>query len=328
MMTQPTEAASKPVVAASDLVVRYPSLNDGPAVQAVNGVSFEIGAGETFGIIGESGSGKSTIGRVLVGLQSLSSGSLLHGGRNLQELSKRQYISERRQYQIIFQDPNAALNPRMTILQSMIEPMKFDGRLSVDQQKAKAFDMLARVGLSEQFGHRYPHQLSGGQKQRINIARVLALRPKLIVCDEVVAALDVSIRGEVLNLLANVQSEYRIAYAFISHDIGIVAHFTDRLAVTYLGRFMEAGPTDEIIQKPRHPYTKALLSAAPSVKERGGSGAQRIILKGEIPSPSSPPTGCVFHTRCPLARSRCETDAPHWRALGGNRRVACHYAEE
>src|SRR5947207_5181002 len=251
------------IVSVRDLQVQFQTTDRRATVKAVDGVDFDVRRGETFGIIGESGSGKTTIGRALVFLLKPSAGAILHNGVDPLGLPRKQFQSHRRDYQIIFQDPNAALNPRMTILSSVREPLELAGKGTRAERLARAREALERVGLASDIGRRYPHQLSGGQKQRVLIARALTLRPKLIVCDEVVAALDMSIRGGVLNLFAELQRELGLTYVFITHDLSIVAHISDRVAVMYLGRFVELGPTEEITERPLHPYTQALLSAEP-----------------------------------------------------------------
>jgi len=319
-------AEPHPIVEVKDLKVHFPSLDGTQTVKAVDGVDFSIMPGKTFGIIGESGSGKTTIGRVLSGLLDPTTGSILYEGENLARLPKRRYRHVRRRYQIIFQDPNAALNPRMRILDSLIEPMVIRGGLSKDDMRARALDSIERVGLRQEVAFRYPHQLSGGQKQRVNIARILPLEPRLVVCDEVVAALDASMRGEVLNLFHELQQDLGLAYAFIAHDISSVAHVSDSVAVTYLGRFAEMGPTDDVIHRPRHPYTAALLSTEPVALPASLRTSRRIELKGEIPSPVAPPSGCRFRTRCPFAEERCAQEVPDWRQVDPDHYVACHFA--
>ncbi len=315
-----------PVVEAKDLRIAFPSLDGRETVKAVDGVDFEIRSGETFGVIGESGSGKTTVGRALVGLIDPTGGEILTEGRDLRSLRRKERRAARRSAQIIFQDPNAALNPRMTILQSLLEPMRIRGGLSSDEMRRKALESLDRVGLRTELADRHPHELSGGQKQRVNIARVLPMNPKLIVCDEVVAALDVSIRGEVLNLFAELQREFGIAYAFIAHDLSVVAQVSDRIAVMYLGRFMELGPSEGVMDRPLHPYTTALLSAEPRPLPAHLRTDRRIALKGEIPSPVSPPSGCRFRTRCPFAQEICAARVPEWREVRPDHFAACHYA--
>lgn len=317
------KSSSLPLLQVQDLHVGFP-IGRHETLKAVDGLSFDVYAGETFGIIGESGSGKTTLGRALVSLLEPSSGSVLYNGMNPRQLSGKELRQHRRDYQIIFQDPNAALNPRMTILQSVMEPLEISG--SGDTNRQQALDALARVGLPADIGNRFPHQLSGGQKQRANIARVLTIRPRMIVCDEVVAALDVSIRGDVLNLFAELQREFGLTYVFITHDLSVVSHISDRVAVAYLGRFMELGPTEAVTRNPLHPYTEALLSAEPIPLPSSLRTERRIVLQGEIPSPISPPSGCRFRTRCRYAQARCAEEVPVWRELNPQHWVACHFA--
>lgn len=314
------------IISVKGLKLHFPSSLSGATVKAVDGVDFDIMPRETLGIIGESGSGKSTIGRALAGLLPPSEGNILYEGEDLSGLSRKEYRLRRSRYQIIFQDPNAALNPRMTILASLLEPMHIQGRLRASEMRAKAFEALERVGLRPDTASSYPHQLSGGQKQRVNIARILSLAPKLVVCDEVVAALDLSIRGEILNIFTELQAALGISYAFITHDISVVAHVSNRIAVTYLGRFMEMGGTQDVTERPFHPYTAALLSAEPVALPSGMRRRSAIELKGEIPSPVSPPSGCRFRTRCPYAQTRCGQEEPEWRELAPDHFVACHFA--
>ncbi len=321
-----SESSASSILAVRDLRILFPTRDGRDTVKAVDGMDFEVRAGETFGVIGESGSGKTTLGRALVSLIAPTQGQILHDGTDPASLSRGQFRQHRRGYQIIFQDPNAALNPRMTIIDSVIEPLDAMGQGNDASRRRLGAEALERVGLSAETADRYPHQLSGGQKQRVNIARVLTLRPKVIVCDEVVAALDVSIRGDVLNLFADLQREFGLTYVFITHDISIVSHISDRIAVTYLGKLMELGPTEDLIQRPLHPYTRALLSAEPVPLPSTMRVDRRIILKGEIPSPVAPPSGCRFRTRCPSVQQRCATEVPAWREPKPGHRVACHFA--
>jgi oligopeptide/dipeptide ABC transporter ATP-binding protein len=315
------------IVSVRDLEVQFQTQDRRATVKAVDGVSFDVRRGETFGIIGESGSGKTTIGRALVFLQKPTAGAILHNGIDPQSLPRGAFQSHRRDYQIIFQDPNAALNPRMTIIASVLEPLELARTASRGERLARARDAMDRVGLPVEIEQRYPHQLSGGQKQRVLIARALTLRPKLIVCDEVVAALDMSIRGDVLNLFAELQRDLGLTYVFITHDLSVVSHISDRIAVMYLGRFVELGPTERVSKHPLHPYTQALLSAEPLPLPSSMRGAKRIILEGEIPSPIDPPSGCRFRTRCRHAQAVCAETTPDWRELDVDHWVACHFAE-
>jgi peptide/nickel transport system ATP-binding protein/oligopeptide transport system ATP-binding protein len=311
-----------------DLRIRFPTQDRRETVKAVDGVSFDVMPGETFGIIGESGSGKSTLGRAVVCLLAPTEGRVMLNGTDPATLSSRELRMRRRAFQIIFQDPNAALNPRMSVLDSIREPLDIVGEGSRADRARIALEMLERVGLRPEFGSRYPHELSGGQKQRVNIARVLTVRPSLIVCDEVVAALDVSIRADILNLFADLQRDFGLTYLFITHDLGVVSHVSSRIAVMYLGKFMELGPAEEIAERPLHPYTQALLSAEPIPLPSTMRQTRRIILQGEIPSPTNPPSGCRFRTRCPFAQEVCASTDPEWREMVPGRFVACHFAGE
>jgi len=315
-----------PIVSVQDLRVRFATQDRRETVKAVDGVSFDVVPGETFGIIGESGSGKSTLGRAVVCLLKPTEGKVLLGGTDPYSIPSGELRRRRRAFQIIFQDPNAALNPRMNVLDSIREPLDIAGEGTRAARNRIAQEMLERVGLRPEFGARYPHELSGGQKQRINIARVLTVRPSLIVCDEVVEALDVSIRADILNLFAELQREFGLTYLFITHDLGVVSHVSTRIAVMYLGRFMELGPADAIAERPLHPYTQALLSAEPIPLPSGMREARRIILQGEIPSPTNPPGGCRFRTRCPHAQPVCASNMPDWREAAPGHFVACHFA--
>lgn len=320
------ETPRGPIMAVRNLRVLFPTRQGRDTVKAVDGVDFDVRAGETFGIIGESGSGKTTLARALVSLIAPTEGQILHDGLDPATLRGAAFRAHRRDYQIVFQDPNAALNPRMSILDSVIEPAEIMRDGTDESRRGAGFAVLARVGLPRELASRYPHQLSGGQKQRVNIARVLMLRPKVIVCDEVVAALDVSIRGDILNLFADLQREFNLTYVFITHDITVVSHISDRIAVTYLGRLMELGAAADVIERPLHPYTQALLSAEPVPLPSRMRTNRRIVLEGEIPSPVTPPSGCRFRTRCPAAQARCADEVPDWRQLKPGHWVACHFS--
>jgi oligopeptide/dipeptide ABC transporter ATP-binding protein len=319
-------AQPTPLLTVRDLRIQFATQDGQATVKAVDGISFDVMPGETFGIIGESGSGKTTLGRALVSLLAPTSGSILQDGIDPRTLKPSALRQHRRNYQIIFQDPHAALNPRQRVLDSVCEPLEIAGGLDRASREQRGLDALARVGIAPEYAQRYPHMLSGGQKQRINIARVLTLQPKLIVCDEVVAALDVSIRGDVLNLFADLQRELGLTYVFITHDLSVVAHVSDRIAVTYLGRLMELGPTLAVGERPLHPYTEALMSADPLPLPSYLRTQRRIVLQGEIPSPIDPPSGCGFRTRCPSAQPRCAAELPAWRELRPAHWVACHFS--
>jgi len=282
-------------------------------VRAVDGVSAEIAPGETLGLVGESGCGKSTLARAVMRLDHAKSGAVLFRGENLLEAGGEALRLARRNIQMIFQDPFSSLNPRLTVLDAITEGIVEHGLAPASDREIAAVSLLEDVGLSRDALHRYPHEFSGGQRQRIGIARALSTRPALVVCDEAVSALDVSVQAQVLNLLADLRSEHNLSYLFISHDIGVVRHMADRVAVMYMGRLMETGPTDAVLGAPAHPYTRALLSAVPLA---GGPRRKRAPLAGSVPSISDPPAGCLFHTRCPHARPECRAAVPPLTAAG------------
>ena len=319
-------ARTDEILRIDDLEIAFPGRRRGQLIRAVDKVGFAVRQGETFGVIGESGSGKSTLGRCIVCLIRPTGGSMLHFGNNPFALNATELRQHRRSFQIIFQDPNAALDPRMTILDSVREPLDVAGIGTGEERKRRALAMLDRVALTAELAQRFPHEISGGQKQRANIARALVLEPTLIVCDEVVAALDVSIQADMLNLFADLQREFDLTYVFISHDLRVVAHVADRVAVMYFGKIVELGPADALMAAPLHPYTQALLSAEPEPMPAHLRNRQRVILKGEIPSPLAPPSGCRFHTRCPLAAAECSQREPEWREIAPSRFVSCHFA--
>jgi oligopeptide/dipeptide ABC transporter ATP-binding protein len=313
------------LVAAEDVHVGFRIARQG-WLRAVDGVSLTIRDGETLGLIGESGSGKSTLGRALACLTRPNAGRILHAGLDPFALGAAALRRHRRSYQIVFQDPNAALDPRMSVLLSVREPLDVVGGGSRADRNRQALTLIDRVGLSREQAGRYPHELSGGQKQRVNIARALTLSPRFIVCDEVVAALDVSIQADMLNLFADLQREFGLTYLFITHDIGVVTHVSDRVGVMYLGRLVELGDAEAITGAPLHPYTQALLSAEPEPLPKALRNRARVTLQGEIPSPLHPPSGCRFRTRCPKAAALCAAEEPAWRDAGGGHSVACHFA--
>jgi peptide/nickel transport system ATP-binding protein/oligopeptide transport system ATP-binding protein len=287
-------------------------------VKAVDDVSFDIRRGETFGLVGESGCGKSTLGRVLVSLYPPDRGGVIFDGQDMTKLRRGMLKSCRKKMQFIFQDPSASLNPRITIGNILMEPFRIHRVGTREERREKIRFLLDRVGLSEYHLSRYPHELSGGQKQRVGIARALALNPKLIVCDEAVSALDVSIQAQVINLLVDLQREFSLTYLFISHNLSVVHHVSNRVGVMYLGKLVEVGTHDAIYTGARHPYTRALLSAIP------GNGVNRTILTGDVPSPSNPPSGCRFHTRCPRREDRCAAGEPPLVTVGPDHQAACH----
>ncbi len=298
------------------------------AVKAVDGVSFDVYRGETLGLVGESGCGKSTTGRAILQLYQVTDGSVAFKGQDLTQLSKNEMRRVRPQMQMIFQDPHACLNPRMTVGSIVSEPLyEHDAQTNSHKRQKRVEELLEIVGLNASHANRYPHEFSGGQRQRIGIARALALNPEFILCDEPIAALDVSIQAQVVNLLEDLQNEFGLTYLFISHDLSMVRHIADRVAVMYLGKIMELGTQHALFDEPLHPYTQALLSAVPVPDPFLEETRERVILRGDVPSPANPPSGCVFNTRCPIAVERCSQEIPAWRELRPKHWVACHLAE-
>lgn len=320
-------ANNETLVSVRDLTMHFPIYKgllrrQVGVVKAVDGVSFDIKRGETLGLVGESGCGKSTTGRAILRLYELTSGSVEMAGTNIATLSGRKLRDLRPEMQMIFQDPQACLNPRMTVGSIIAEPLDEHRKsLSRAEKQQKVRELLGQVGMNPDFANRYPHEFSGGQRQRIGIARALALNPEFIVCDEPIAALDVSIQAQVVNLLEELQASLGLTYLFISHDLSMVRHIATRVAVMYLGKVVELAARDDLYDEPLHPYTRALLSAVPTVEE---TGIERVILTGDVPSPANPPKGCNFCTRCPVAEARCHEVEPEWREVQPGRFAACH----
>jgi oligopeptide transport system ATP-binding protein len=322
--------AGEPLLEVRDLKVHFPfrrGLFGGGVIRAVDGVSFDIRPGETLGLVGESGCGKTTTARAIVGLleRGVMSGQVTLDGHRIDHLSRARMLPHRRSMQMIFQDPYASLNPRMTVGKIIAEPMQIFGLHSPRDRKLEAMRLMDLVGLNPRFLNRYPHEFSGGQRQRIGIARALAVQPRLIVCDEPVSALDVSIQAQVINLLVELQEKLGVAYLFISHDLSVVRHISHRIGVMYLGRIVELADSDRLHERPLHPYTQALLSAAPIPDPAAERHRRRIILKGEVPSPDREYPGCPFADRCPIAEQLCREVVPQLE--GDGHLVSCHKAE-
>lgn len=299
-------------------------------IKAVDDITFDIKKGETLGIVGESGSGKSTLGRALLRLLDPTDGHIFFNDLDITHLSRRELRPLRKDMQIIFQDPFASLNAKMSVEQLIEEPLIVQGGLSKAERNQSVIEMLQKVGLRGEDRLKYPHEFSGGQRQRISIARALILRPKFVICDEPVSALDVSIQSQVLNLMKDLQDDLGLTYLFIAHDLSVVKHISERVAVMYLGRFAELAPKHALYQKPLHPYTKALLSSIPSIhiKDTNTQQREKIILTGDLPSPANPPSGCTFRTRCPYAHDRCATERPKLLEVEKDHYVACHLYTE
>jgi len=335
-----TTTEVKPVLQARDVVKHFPIRSGGlirrkvGEVQAVSGVSFEIYPRETLALVGESGCGKSTTARVVLNLQPLTAGEVFYDGTELHSLSNKDMQHLRKSMQIVFQDPYASLDPRLPVNEIIAEPLRIHG-LYADGGKQKVRDLLKTVVLRPEHGNRFPHEFSGGQRQRIGIARALALNPRLLVLDEPVSALDVSIQAGVLNLLEDLQEEFGLSYLFVSHDLSVVRHVSDRIAVMYLGKIVETAPSEELFENPAHPYTQALISAIPIPDPRKERSRERIVITGDVPSPANPPSGCRFRTRCPKfaaqlsdsQRDKCINEEPLLTDRGQGHPSACHYAE-
>ncbi len=322
---------SEPLLEAIDLVKQFPlrsaafGRGRSDVVHAVDGVSLAVHKGETLGIVGESGCGKSTLGRLLVRLHEPTSGTVRFGGDDITRLSRSELRPYRRELQMIFQDPYASLNPRKRVGQILADPFRIHRQAGRAETERRVKELLEVVGLSPEHVNRYPHEFSGGQRQRIGVARALALNPKLIVADEPVSALDVSIQAQVINLLDDLQDEFGLTYVFIAHDLGVVHHVSDRIAVMYLGVVVEIGPSDALFLRPVHPYTEALLSAIPAIEDDDEVRRERVVLEGEVPSPVDPPSGCRFHPRCRYATDICTIEQPPLVAGRDGRLAACHH---
>lgn len=323
------DAQPKPLVSVRDMKMHFPIFaglfrRRVGEVKAVDGVSFDVMEGETLGLVGESGCGKSTCGRAVLRLYDITSGSIEIDGRDIGDTPQPDLREMRPTMQMVFQDPQASLNPRMTVEDIIKEPLDEHAKLTEAEKRAKVAELMDAVGLNRRFAKRYPHAFSGGQRQRIGIARALALNPKFIVCDEPIAALDVSVQAQVVNLLEDLQEQYGLTYLFISHDLSMVRHIATRVAVMYLGKVVELAPREALYTEPLHPYTKALLSAVPEPDPSLARKTERIILKGDVPSPSNPPKGCNFCTRCPAVMDVCKQEEPAYREVQPGRFAACH----
>lgn len=320
------EASAAPLLEVNGLAKHYAVGNSAgfrkTVVKAVDGVSFRLSEGETYGLVGESGCGKSTLGKTLLRLAEPTAGEALYRGRDLFKQSGRSMQAFRRELQMVFQDPYSSLNPRYAVGKALEEPLAIHGIGSAKERADRAVDMLRKVGLQPEHYYRLPHELSGGQRQRIGLARALILEPKIVVCDEPVSALDVIIQSQIVNLMRRLQSELKLTYLFIAHDIGIVRHISDRIGIMYLGKIVEEADTDSLFSGPRHPYTQVLLSAVPVPDP--AAARERIVLQGDLPSPLDPPGGCAFHPRCPHAMEKCKSETPVRRDVGPSHSVACH----
>jgi len=317
----PATSPAEPLLSIRELAKSFRV--SGGTVRAVNGVSFDIARAETVGLVGESGCGKSTLGKTILRLIDPDSGSIVLAGEEIGRLTRSALRPHRRRMQMIFQDPYASLNPRITVGRLIQEPMDAHKVGTVAERKDRVVWLMQRVGLRPEHAERFPHEFSGGQRQRIGIARALALNPDLLICDEPVSALDLSVQAQVLNLLVEIQEEFKLSLLFISHDLSVVAHLADRIMVMYLGHIVEIGTRDAVWEQPLHPYTRALISAVPRLDPDEERPA-KVVLSGDLPSPMNPPAGCPFHTRCPVAIERCSREMPALRVLADGSQVACH----
>ena len=320
--TSPSGSSSASLLSLRDVHVRFNTAAG--VVRAVSGVSLDLAVGETLGLVGESGCGKSTLGKAIMKLVPAAAGEIRVEGIDIAPLGRAELTDMRRKVQMIFQDPYGSLNPRSTVGRSVAQPMVLAG-WKPDAIAERLETLLGWVGLPSDAKQRFPHEFSGGQRQRIGIARALALGPRLIICDEPVSALDVSVRAQVINLLEDLKTQFGVSYLFISHDLSVVEHIADRVAVMYLGTLVEVGGRDQIWRTPQHPYTKALLAAAPIANPKLARTRQRTVLQGELPSPLNPPAGCPFHSRCPIAQDRCKAERPELRPVSNGAQAACHF---
>jgi len=317
---------SKPFIEIAGLK-KYFDVGNGNILKAVNDVSFNIAKGETLGLVGESGCGKSTAGRTIIRLYEPTAGSVSIDGTDITKLSRSKYKAYRSKMQMVFQDPYASLNPRMTVLDIIGEALDIHGLAgSKTERKRKVEELLELVGLNAEHASRYPHEFSGGQRQRIGITRALAVNPEFMICDEPISALDVSIQAQIVNLLIELQKKMGLTYLFVAHDLSMVKYVSDRVAVMYLGKIVELAKSEDLYANPQHPYTKALLSAIPVPDPDVEASKERIVLKGDLPSPVNPPSGCPFRTRCPAATEKCAAEAPAFRETRPGHFAACHYA--
>ena len=335
--TRPTMQDTESLLEVRDLKVHFPIRKGflkrvAGHVRAVDGVDFTIRKGETLGLVGESGCGKTTVGRSIVRALDPTSGQILYRTGaddvlNVAQLDRRELSAYRREVRMVFQDPHSSLNPRMTLLQIVGEPLRVNGIAKGTDLQDRVAALLRRVGLRPEYMHRYPHAFSGGERQRVSIARTLALDPRLVVADEAVSALDVSVRAQILNLLQDLQEEYDLTYLFIAHDLSVVEYLCDRVAVMYVGKVAEVAETTQLYTDPQHPYAEALLSAVPRPDPRLRGKGHRIVLQGDVADPSDPPSGCYFHPRCPYVQDRCTTDPPPLRTITGDHQASCHFSE-
>ncbi|WP_089971263.1 oligopeptide/dipeptide ABC transporter ATP-binding protein [Lihuaxuella thermophila] len=324
METRTTSQAKKDVILEVRNLKKHFILGKNQVVQAVDGVSFDVYRGETLGLVGESGCGKSTIGRTLIRLYNATSGSVKFDGKDIYSLKGKELKKFNQKMQMIFQDPYASLNPRMTVMDIIAEGIDIHGLAKGEERRRRVIELLETVGLNEEHADRFPHEFSGGQRQRIGIARALAVEPDFIIADEPISALDVSIQAQVVNLMKRLQRERGLTYLFIAHDLSMVKYISDRVGVMYLGNLVELAESDELYDNPLHPYTEALLSAVPIPDPETARTRERIILEGDVPSPINPPSGCRFRTRCPKAMDICSQVVPTWQEAAPNHWVACH----